>query len=177
MSKKLLSTSEQRTASSLHRWWDAWQRLRVVKGLGRMSQEEAGKRMRMTQGAVSQYLNAQTPLGTDATLKFAKLLDVSPRRIKPDFMPRVRMEGPQLVHNDEPIDLSLDRDIVTACFEFLVGHLGEAFSKASAERKSLMFSICYEIARDENLKDMNEKTIMRLVAAASAMSATTGGQD
>ncbi|EPC6178350.1 helix-turn-helix domain-containing protein [Serratia marcescens] len=38
-----------------------------------------------TQGAVSHYLNAKTPLNTDTVIKFASLLGVAPEEIRPDM--------------------------------------------------------------------------------------------
>lgn len=86
MVKKTLTTADKRAAENLRRLWNEWQSKRVERGLKRLSQEDAGDQLDMTQGAVSQYLRGLVPLGTEATLRFAKLLGVSPQEIRPDFV-------------------------------------------------------------------------------------------
>lgn len=39
----------------------------------------------VTQGMISQYLNGETVIGVETTLKFARLFNVSPLEIRPDF--------------------------------------------------------------------------------------------
>ncbi len=63
----------------LRRIWDA-----KAKGLG-LTQEKAGLRMDMTQGAVHQYLTSKIALGLEAVLKFASILKVDPREIRDDL--------------------------------------------------------------------------------------------
>lgn len=79
----------------------AAQRLKSIwnirgKALG-LTQEKAADAMGFnTQGAVSHYLNAHVPLNTDAVIKFASLLQVSPEEIRPDLAPLLNLvrKGP-----------------------------------------------------------------------------------
>lgn len=67
----------------------AAQRLRSIwtqkkRELG-LTQEKAADILDMTQGGVSHYLTGRTALGPVATLRFSRLLAVSPKEIRPDF--------------------------------------------------------------------------------------------
>lgn len=55
-----------------------------AKELG-LTQEIAGERMDITQGAVSQYLNSRIPLGLSAVIQFARMLQVDPKTIRNDI--------------------------------------------------------------------------------------------
>ena len=50
-----------------------------------LNQTTLADQLDMTQGAVSQFMNALVPLNTDAILKFAKVLDELPTAIDPDL--------------------------------------------------------------------------------------------
>lgn len=60
-----------------------WREHKVRTG---MTQSEAAKMMGYrTQGMVASYINCHVVLGVSATLKFAKLLGVSPLELRPDI--------------------------------------------------------------------------------------------
>lgn len=80
MTRKPLSNADKAAAINLRRIWDDRK-----DALG-LTQDSAADKMGFgTQGAVSHYLNGYTPLNTDAVLKFAALLKVSPTEIRPDL--------------------------------------------------------------------------------------------
>ncbi|BCU91133.1 hypothetical protein YP72344_26280 [Yersinia pseudotuberculosis] len=79
MSRKITEQDKQ-AALRLRTIWDS---KREELGL---TQEKAAEHLGFnTQGAVSQYLNAKTPLNTDAVIKFSALLRVEPEEIKPEL--------------------------------------------------------------------------------------------
>lgn len=68
---------------------DAAKRLKAIwsekaKALG-LTQQRAAEQFGRSQGLIGQYLNCHTALGPVAVLKFARILQVSPREIRPDF--------------------------------------------------------------------------------------------
>jgi SOS-response transcriptional repressor LexA len=80
MERKPLSKADKLAADRLRAIWDS-----KKKKLG-LTQEIAAQRLHFeTQGAVSHYLRGYTPLNTDATVKFANLLEVPPTDIRPNF--------------------------------------------------------------------------------------------
>lgn len=76
--RKPLTADERRKNDRLRELWDARSRL-----LG-ITQASAGEEMGISQGAVAHYLNGTARLGTEASLKFAKLLRVDVAQIDPD---------------------------------------------------------------------------------------------
>lgn len=50
-----------------------------------MTQQKAAEHFGRSQGLIGQYLNGHTALGPVAVLRFARLLQVAPREIRPDF--------------------------------------------------------------------------------------------
>ncbi|HGW3589806.1 TPA: helix-turn-helix domain-containing protein [Serratia marcescens] len=91
MKKKPLDIKDQEAAERLRKIWDE------KKVTLRLTQEKAADALGFeTQSTVSQYLNGKNPLGTDAVLKFAALLQVRPEEIKPELaelMNYVRKSG------------------------------------------------------------------------------------
>lgn len=80
MKRKSLSEQDIEAARRLKEIWNSRK-----DSLG-LTQERAAEMMGFTtQGAVSHYLNAQTPLNLEAVLKFSGLLQVSPETIRPDM--------------------------------------------------------------------------------------------
>lgn len=80
MKRKPLSDADRQAAANLKEIWGA------KKDALKLTQDKAAELLGFaTQGAVSHYLNGRTPLNTDAVLKFAALLDVSPTAIRPDL--------------------------------------------------------------------------------------------
>lgn len=75
--RRALTAEELEWAAKLKSEW-----LAMKQPLG-LTQELAATKMDMTQGAVGQYLNGRIPLNDTAAMKFAKLLGVNVRRIKP----------------------------------------------------------------------------------------------
>ncbi|HBC1013328.1 TPA: helix-turn-helix domain-containing protein [Escherichia coli] len=80
MKRKSLSDTDLKAAQRLKEIWMA-----KKPELG-LTQERAAEMLGFsTQGAVSHYLNGQTPLNLEAVLKFAGLLKVPPESIRPDM--------------------------------------------------------------------------------------------
>lgn len=80
MKRKNLSEQDIEAARRLKEIWNSRK-----DSLG-LTQERAAEMMGFTtQGAVSHYLNAQTPLNLETVLKFSALLRVSPEDIRPDM--------------------------------------------------------------------------------------------
>lgn len=78
--KKKLTEQELLAAKKLKAIW-----IDRKNALG-LTQELAAERLGFTtQGAVSHYLNAKTPLNLEAVLKFSVLLQVPPEAIRPDM--------------------------------------------------------------------------------------------
>lgn len=74
--KRKLSDADIEAANNLKRIWEE------KKDILNINQEKAYPLLGFTtQGAVSHYINARTPLNTDATIKFAALLKVDPAEI------------------------------------------------------------------------------------------------
>lgn len=74
-----MSPADQQAGARLRKIWDE-----KSKALG-LTQEKAGDRMEMSQGAVSQYLNSKIPLNLSAAIQFARLLEVDPREFRTDL--------------------------------------------------------------------------------------------
>lgn len=80
MKRKSLSEEDVKAAIRLKEIWNTRK-----SELG-LTQDRAAEILGFsTQGAVSHYLNAQTPLNLEAVLKFASLLEVPPEHIRPDL--------------------------------------------------------------------------------------------
>ena len=77
---KQLSKTDATAAINLKRLWENAKAERP-----QLTQEAAALDMGMTQGAINQYLNGKIPLNVEVTLKFSKLLNVSPLAIRPDL--------------------------------------------------------------------------------------------
>lgn len=73
-----------------HRLTALWDRHKERTG---MTQAQAGKEMGIKQTLVSHYLSGRKPLGTDALLRWARLLGVSPLDIQPEFEYRDMIPG------------------------------------------------------------------------------------
>lgn len=86
MKRKSLSEEDVKAASRLKEIWNSRK-----SELG-LTQDRAAEILGFaTQGAVSHYLNAQTPLNLEAVLKFAGLLKVAPERIRPELADMFKM--------------------------------------------------------------------------------------
>ena len=75
-----ITTKDREAASKLRALWNDFKK----KNPG-VSQETAGAKIGYTQAAFSQYLQCKIALGTDAVLKFAGLLGVTPGAIRSDL--------------------------------------------------------------------------------------------
>lgn len=76
---------DRQVAENLRRELESWKRKERQREGKAPSQQEIGHRLGMTQGAVSQYLNAKIHIGTDALLKWSNLLNIPPQKIDPAF--------------------------------------------------------------------------------------------
>lgn len=74
-----MSAADLEAGTRLRKLWDE-----KAKGL-ELTQEKAGDKMEISQGAVSQYLNSKIPLNLTAVIQFAKMLEVNPREIRTDL--------------------------------------------------------------------------------------------
>ena len=84
---KKLEHSQQSEADRLRRFWE------MRKEQRDLTQQDAAKAMGIKQTLVSHYLNGRKPLGTEALLRWAKFLQVSPTDIRPDFEYRDMIPG------------------------------------------------------------------------------------
>lgn len=80
-----ITDADRRAAQKLRAIWERRQAEYRAFGTQRLTQEEAGAEMDIGQSAVGQYLRGDIPLGLQALLKFAALLQVDPREIRDDF--------------------------------------------------------------------------------------------
>ncbi|CNJ97249.1 XRE family transcriptional regulator [Yersinia mollaretii] len=98
--KRKLSDEDLQAAERLRAIWN------YKRGMLGLTQEKAADIMGYnTQGAVSHYLNGVTPLNTDAVIKFASLLMVSPEEIRPELselFSYVRKGPPPPSEHEEP---------------------------------------------------------------------------
>lgn len=112
MTRSRRITDEDRAAASqLSALWKAYK----LKNRG-ASQEAAGASIGLSQAVFSQYLLGTTPLGVEATLKFAHLFGVRPKDIRPDFKYWGAESGPG-VQQDQASNSSISaeaRDIAIA---------------------------------------------------------------
>ncbi len=77
MAKRIILKEDREKAARLKAIYES-----KKKELG-LKQEDAAKHLKVTQSAVSQFLNAIVPLNTDTILKFAELLEVKPSDVDP----------------------------------------------------------------------------------------------
>jgi transcriptional regulator with XRE-family HTH domain len=85
---RIITAADLDAAKRLREIWEREQAARPG-----LTQESAALDMKMTQGAVSQFLLGKVALGVGATLKFAKLLAVSPLQIRPDLTELLKREA------------------------------------------------------------------------------------
>jgi DNA-binding transcriptional regulator YdaS (Cro superfamily) len=74
-----ITQSDREASANLKKLWKE-----KAHELG-LTQQIAAERLERSPGLISQYMNAHTALGPVAVLKFARLLQCSPRDIRPDF--------------------------------------------------------------------------------------------
>jgi len=80
VTRRTFTQSDRQAAANLRWIWD-----KKHKALG-LTQARAGELFGdVTQGAIGHYLNGRAAIGPVATLKFARLLEVNPTDIRPDF--------------------------------------------------------------------------------------------
>lgn len=77
--EKVLTEADRDAARRLRERWESEKESRGF------TQDDAAEDMGITQGMVSQYLTAHTPLGVVAVLRFAKFLHCRPVDIRPDY--------------------------------------------------------------------------------------------
>lgn len=82
--KRDLSGKQRAIAVKLKHIW-----LRKKRELN-LTQVKAAKKLKVTQGAITQYLNGFIPLNTDMILAFAELLEVPPNAILPGILNNVQ---------------------------------------------------------------------------------------
>jgi len=76
-----MTPADEAAGSALRALWDA-----RASRLG-LTQETAGAALGMNQSATSQYLNSKIPIGLEACIKWAALLQCDPGEIRPEFEP------------------------------------------------------------------------------------------
>lgn len=100
--RKKLSVEQAETARRLLSLWRA-------RKNPLLTQQQAAEKLGVTAATVSQYLHGVIPLGTDAILRWAKLLGVEVTDIRPDMKKSLDKLGPIMAQSDnEPIELSPD---------------------------------------------------------------------
>ncbi|ENY9582898.1 helix-turn-helix domain-containing protein [Escherichia coli] len=160
MKRKSLSDTDLKAAKKLKEIWMA-----KKPQLG-LTQERAAEILGFsTQGAVSHYLNGQTPLNLEAVLKFAGLLKVSPESIRPDMadllqIARVYYQEPQ---QDNIVTLPADTKQAENELPFAVDpmerdliHTFRAFPKEDQENM---------LREMKDKKESMDRTVARWLAA------------
>ncbi|HBC5801266.1 TPA: helix-turn-helix transcriptional regulator [Escherichia coli] len=107
MKRKPLSEIDLQAAQRLK---EIWTTKKTQLGL---TQERAAEILGFsTQGAVSHYLNGQTPLNLEAVIKFAGLLQVPPESIRPDMADLLRIVRmyPQELQQDNVVVLPAEME-------------------------------------------------------------------
>lgn len=140
MKRKSLSEEDVRAA---HRLKEIWNSRKSELGL---TQDRAAEILGFsTQGAVSHYLNAQTPLNLEAVLKFAGLLKVAPERIRPELADMFKLVRdltpneceddiqPLIADNEQPATTSLTLSVSSYRIKRLLSETG--WSQAELGRK------------------------------------------
>ncbi|EFE9119725.1 helix-turn-helix transcriptional regulator [Escherichia coli :H19] len=138
MKRKSLSEIDLQAAQRLKQIW-----IEKKTKLG-LTQERAAEILGFsTQGAVSHYLNGQTPLNLEAVIKFAGLLQVPPESIRPDMselLKIVRMY-PQELLQENVVGLPAEEEQSDKSFPFDVEPMERdliqtfrAFPKADKEK-------------------------------------------
>lgn len=140
MKRKSLSEEDVRAA---HRLKEIWNLRKSELGL---TQDRAAEILGFsTQGAVSHYLNAQTPLNLEAVLKFAGLLKVAPERIRPELADMFKLVRdltpnefeddiqPLIADNEQPATTSLTLSVSSYRIKRLLSETG--WSQAELGRK------------------------------------------
>ena len=119
MKNKKITPEDKIAAENLRRLWDEYQSNLKKAGHKRLTQEKAGEVLDMTQGAVNQYLSGKVPLGTEVTLKFARLINTDPRSIRPDFEYGGVSESPA-TYTVEQTESLAEEKALSFCDEFEV---------------------------------------------------------
>ncbi|WP_018610200.1 LexA family transcriptional regulator [Uliginosibacterium gangwonense] len=108
MKKRTLTDEDLAAAKRLRAIWDE-----KKSALGLTQEKAAGILGFSTQGAVSHFLNGVIPLNTDATLRFAAMLMVSPTEIRPALQGLLGVpEGGNLSHEARSVKMVDDDDPV-----------------------------------------------------------------
>ena len=77
--KRKITDKDLVAAARLRALWDQ------KKADLKLTQQKAADMLDMTQGAINHYLSGRAALGPVATIRFSRLLSVSPKDIRPDF--------------------------------------------------------------------------------------------
>ncbi|AUM07604.1 helix-turn-helix domain-containing protein [Escherichia coli] len=146
MKRKPLSEIDLQAAQRLKEIWT------TKKTQLELTQERAAEILGFsTQGAVSHYLNGQTPLNLEAVIKFAGLLQVPPESIRPDMADLLRIVRmyPQEPQQDNvvalPAEMEQSKNEVPFNIEPIERDLIQTFRAFPKEDKEKM------------LKEMKEK--------------------
>lgn len=93
MAKRKLTPAEQEAARRLLQLWNA-----KKQGLG-LTQAKAAEAFDFaSHTAIYQYLHGLIPMGTDAVIKFARLLNVEAKEIRPDLAEKFDVLTPVLAN-------------------------------------------------------------------------------
>jgi predicted transcriptional regulator len=87
-----LTRDQQLDAERLKRAFVSWQRVQEAMGKSSadFSQKTVSELLGITQGALSQYLNAHTPLNPSIVLRLSKVIGVRPDIISPSLYAKVK---------------------------------------------------------------------------------------
>jgi predicted transcriptional regulator len=90
-----LTREQQLDAGRLKSAFVSWQRLMEAKGhpSSDYSQKSVADQLGITQGALSQFLNAHTPLHSSMLLRLSKVIGVNPGLISPSLADKAREEA------------------------------------------------------------------------------------
>jgi len=163
--KRTITEKHVRASANLKRIWQ--DRKQVDKSL---TQEKIAERLDgITQGAVSQYMNATMALNAEAILKFAVLFDVSPDDIWPDFYEDFAGGKEPATHivqdRSEKYTISAhnlsDEDRMEIAVEFVEEMLGSVAHKVSTKTKAGLINEAYKSIRPDGSIDV--KHISKLI--------------
>jgi len=173
MAKKEITKEDELAASVLRELWSRLQAKRKSKNMRKLSQEKAAESLDMSQGAFSHYLNCLTPLGVQATLKFAKFFGVAPSDIRPDVAYLTQTEQPSSQSATPPLaqesttayGYASENDLLLAVMKVTKEVLKERGIKLPDDKESELIALLFDDAKRQG-KAQDPEWIARLARFA-----------
>lgn len=85
LKKRTFTDIDAETARNLKVIWEDKKKERGPNGKRKYTQEICAEAIGISQGTFNQYLNGKLAFGRDAVMRFAKLFNVSPDELRPNF--------------------------------------------------------------------------------------------